>query len=89
MKKVQKPWQVVRCRLDELPGHLKLLEDAGYNLWSVILEHSEYTILAYLSIGERERQGIPPHRLDRNPYGAASVEPHTCPCGDEHYKTRP
>jgi len=68
----QQAWLAVRCDMGELPRRMKLMEDAGYRVWRVLLEHSEYTILAYLTVGERERLGIKPMRADRNPY---SFEP--------------
>jgi len=63
-------WRAVICHLPELSRNLTLLEAAGYHLWKVLIEHSEYTILAYLPMDDRERLGLwpPVDREDRNPY---------------------
>lgn len=60
-----KSWHVQRCYLDDLPRLLAELDTAGFRPWRVLLEHSEYTVISYLSAGECERRGIQPLRLDR------------------------
>lgn len=62
----EKCWHAQRCILDDLPRLLAELETAGFRPWQVLLEHSEYTVISYMSAGERERRGIQPLRLDRH-----------------------
>lgn len=60
-----KAWHAQRCSLDDLPRLLAELETAGFRPWRVLLEHSEYTVISYMSADERERRGIKAPRLDR------------------------
>ena len=53
-------WYVGRCLYAELPRELRKVEAQGYERPTVLLEHSEYTIIAYMSRGERERRRVEP-----------------------------
>ena len=51
-------WYVGRCLYGGLARELSKLEAQGYEHPTVLLEHSEYTIIAYMTRGERERRGL-------------------------------